>query len=1141
LVGGNEGLKLAYSTGAPNLVVTNGILRFVLGAGAAPANYTSVNFASGVAFASGAGMIVGSNVFVTFAGSSVFAGGLPSVVLEEGGYWNLGALSGPQNASPIRSLAGLGTVTCIATNTNGNTPALSVSNSVGELSEFAGSVTDGFNLNSVLGTTCTNTVLVSISKSGASTQILSGSNNYSGLTTISAGELRFSKRKSLYAGNTSLWNKISVTNGAIIGLNLTGSDPFTASDFQTLASDANNTMKAGAYFGVGVSSLDYPSGLSTNLYYVNAANPGGIGLAKSGNGNLTLTGLPASNSVPLLITGGKLALSGVSTFAGSPAISGGGILDLGGATFPIPNSVTLTDGSMVNFTAGVADPFAPTSNPSYTGFSFSVNNLNGNGKTFYLTNSTLTVNGNVDTNAFNLSGSSSGIMRLTGSTLGQGDTNVSRGQISVQGSAVLEFASNSVFDSYRVLSVNSASNPTILVSGGNVSNLGYVIFGSGAANSGTLRITGGSLSTANPSPSQNGFYFGQSGGTGTFRLEGGSASTTVLKVQSGAANINISGGTLNLVTTNAATNPASGWSLSQNGTVNFTMSGGSVSAPNSRFNLSTGNSGANIITNVSYLQSGGTISSVEMSAGAGSFTMNGGTNESSAGLFVGDNPYGAASFTQNGGLVRIKGEAGSQAANDLVIGAANGNGTYVLNGGVLEVFGKIRKNSGTGVLILNGGIIRYTNNANQTAFISSFVDTRVGTGGAIFEITDSNVTNSIQATLSDVSGQVGNLVKRGPGALSIGRPLLNYTGSTLIEDGKLVVTNTNFTAEIANNAVNMTLNPVPDVNTSSTNSYSILPGVLQGGTTTIVAPQLASNQSITFDPLTAIAKVVTTVAPPVITSASSFSSIVGVSFSGQMTASGALPITFSGINLPAGISVNSNGLISGTPTVAGSFTATLTGTNAGGATDQTCTFTVAKGTPVITSVPTAAAVTEGQPLSSSALSGGSATGANGTVLDGTFAWASGGTILSATGSYDVTFTPTSSNYKTATQTVIVTVNPAGQTIEGFLNGQPTNAENLRKYAIGGATDVNSPSEAPVLSLDATKLSLTAIVRTNDNKLTVVGEVANDLTSWSTAGVTMTVSSNTDGVPAGCQRQVFSVDRANSPSKQFLRLKATLQP
>jgi autotransporter-associated beta strand protein len=1308
LVGGNEGLKLAYSAGAPNLVVTNGVLRFVLGAGAAPANYTSVNFASGVAFANGAGMIVGSNVFVTFAGSGVFAGGMPSVALEEGGYWNLGALSGPQNASPIRSLAGLGTVTCIATNTNANTPALSVSNSVGELSEFAGSVTDGFNLNSVLGTTSLNTVLVSIAKSGAGTQILSGSNNYSGFTTVSAGELRFSKRKSLYAANTSLWNKISVTNGAILGLNLAGSDPFTASDFQTLASDANNSMKTGAYFGVAVSSSDYPSGLSANLFYTNAANPGGIGLVKSGNGNLTLTGLPSSSSVPLQVTGGRLILNGVSTFSGSPSISGGGVLDLGNATFPIPNSVTLTDGSLVNFTAGVADPFAPTSNPSYTGFSFAVNNLNGNGKTFYLTNATLTVNGNVETNAFNVTGAASGIMRLTGSTLGQGDTNASKGQINVQDSATLVFASNSVFDSYRVLAMSSV-NPKLLVSGGTISNLNYVMLGAGSTNRGTLQITSGSLAVLNPNPSQNGFYFGQNGGTGNFNLEGGSASTTVLKVQSGTANINISGGTLNLVTTNAATNPATSWSLSGNGTVNFTMSGGSVSAPNSKFNLSSGNSTANILTNVSYLHTGGTISSVEMSAGAGTFIMNGGTNESSAGMFVGDNTNGSVSFAQNGGLVRIKGEAGSSAANDLVIGSANGNGTYILNGGVLEVFGKIRKNSGTSFLVLNGGTIRYTNSTSQSTFITSLVDTTVGSNGAIFEITDPSVTNSIQATLKDVSGQAGKLVKRGYGVLSIGRANLNYTGSTLVEDGKLAVTGTDFTAEIANNAVNMTFNPAPDANTPATNTYSILPGALQNGTTAIFATGLASNQSITFDPSTATAQVVTTavvVNPPVITSSSSFSATVGVPFNSQMTASGAVPITFSGVDLPAGLSVNSDGSITGTPLVAGSFTAKLTATNSGGATDQNCTFSVAKGTPVITVLPTVATITYGQTLANSTLAGGTA------GIPGSFAYTTPSTIPNAgTVDQDFTFTPADAvNYNNVSGKVSVTVNPKALTVTGLsasnkeydgsnsvtvtgtaayfglangdnfdastnpvtwafqdpnvgtskslnptgsyaapsgnytvtqpvlsasiigrsltvtanggqskkageadpvfsyaitggslVNGdvltgslsrvsgetvgtyditqgtlaagsnynlsytkasfeiQPNGPDfatafpganatalgadgmpNLLRYAMG-ANNTSDSVVKPVSSVNASVLSITAIVRTNDPKVNVVGEVATGLASWSTTGVTMTVSPDTNGVPAGCQRQVFSVDRANSPSKQFLRLKATLQP
>jgi len=865
LTGGFESLKLSYASGYPNLIITNGTVRFVRGAGATPSDYVSVNFGGtasglGTSFSSGSGMVIGTNVFVTFSGGSSFAGGSsPNINIEAGGYLNLGGLAGAQDIGPIRTLTGQGIVTCIATNTNSNTPKLTLSPSSGDVGDFPGSILDGSQLNSVLGTSSTNTVIVSVVKSGAGTQILSGSNNYSGTTLINTngGELRFARRVSLYAGNSALWNKISVSNGAILGLNLSGSDPFTAVDFQALASDSNNSMKAGAYFGVAVSSLDYPSSLSTNLYYVNAANPGGIGLAKSGNGNLTLTGLPASNSVPLLITGGKVTLGGVSTFAGSPVISGGGILDLGGAIFPIPNSLTLTDGSIVNFNPGVADPFAPTSNVSYTGFSFAVNRLNDgtNGvRTFTLTNSVLTVGGEVATNGFTISGASNGVMRFTGSTTGQGDTNTRKGQISIQGSAFLEFASNSLFDSYRPLSINSASNPTVLVSGGTISNLSYVIFGSASANTGTLRITSGSLSMANPNPDNNGLYFGQNGGAGTLSLEGGEVSTPTIKVQSGSATINLAGGTLNIVTTNTSGNPASATQLTTGGTLNFYMTGGSLIATNSKLNLSSANASNSFTT--TFTQNGGLINSVEMSAGPGTFVMNGGTNVSAAGMYVGDNTNGLATFTQNGGLVQILGQSGSVAANDLVIGSASGNGTYTLNGGVLEVFGKIRKNSGTSSLILNGGAIRYTNSTNQTAFISSLVDTTVGSNGAIFEITDSNVTNSIQAALNNASGQVGKLVKRGAGTLAIGRENLGYSGSTKVEGGTLSVSDTTagYVARITRDQVVMEFASAP---AGPVSTFQILPSSLQDGTTSISATGLGANQQINFDPSTSIATVVT--------------------------------------------------------------------------------------------------------------------------------------------------------------------------------------------------------------------------------------------------------------------------------------------
>jgi hypothetical protein len=104
-----------------------------------------------------------------------------------------------------------------------------------------------------------------------------------------------------------------------------------------------------------------------------------------------------------------------------------------------------------------------------------------------------------------------------------------------------------------------------------------------------------------------------------------------------------------------------------------------------------------------------------------------------------------------------------------------------------------------------------------------------------------------------------------------------------------------------------------------------------------------------------------------------------------------------------------------------------------------------------------------------------------------------------------------------------------------VNGTP---ELLLKYAIGGATSPAGSSESTVTVLDSNKLSLTAVVRTNDVSLSVVGEAGASLGSWSSSGVSVAASLNQASVPEGCQRKVYSVDRSNSPTRQFLRLRVS---
>jgi fibronectin type 3 domain-containing protein len=80
-------------------------------------------------------------------------------------------------------------------------------------------------------------------------------------------------------------------------------------------------------------------------------------------------------------------------------------------------------------------------------------------------------------------------------------------------------------------------------------------------------------------------------------------------------------------------------------------------------------------------------------------------------------------------------------------------------------------------------------------------------------------------------------------------------------------------------------------------------------------------------------------APPVITSATTASGTLGSAFSYRITATNA-PTSYEAMGLPAGLSVNTGtGLISGTPTSAGTSTVTLSASNNGGTGNATLTLT----------------------------------------------------------------------------------------------------------------------------------------------------------------------------------------------------------
>jgi hypothetical protein len=162
------------------------------------------------------------------------------------------------------------------------------------------------------------------------------------------------------------------------------------------------------------------------------------------------------------------------------------------------------------------------------------------------------------------------------------------------------------------------------------------------------------------------------------------------------------------------------------------------------------------------------------------------------------------------------------------------------------------------------------------------------------------------------------------------------------------------------------------------------------------------------------------VVTPTITSSTSVSKMIRSPFTYSITASG-IPTSYNASNLPPGLSVNtSTGVISGSPISAGTFTSSISASNSAGTGSASLTIAIVKFTPTIIAAPSASAITFGQSLASSTLSGGSAS------VAGSFAWTTPSTAPAVgTTVQNVTFTPTDSvNYNTATTSVSVTVNQA---------------------------------------------------------------------------------------------------------------------
>jgi hypothetical protein len=149
------------------------------------------------------------------------------------------------------------------------------------------------------------------------------------------------------------------------------------------------------------------------------------------------------------------------------------------------------------------------------------------------------------------------------------------------------------------------------------------------------------------------------------------------------------------------------------------------------------------------------------------------------------------------------------------------------------------------------------------------------------------------------------------------------------------------------------------------------------------------------------------------------------------------------------------------------------------------------------------------------------------------------------GSATITATQTGDgNYEAAMPvSVNLTVSaPSATTFASWSGNAAVTSDLVYKYAFGAA-DKNSAEQKMTSSIVNGKLTLTAVVRTDDPKLVITPKSVSSLSgTWSATDPVISVVNAADqaGLGTGLVRKVYSVERGID-SKRFLKLEAVYTP
>ena len=663
LTGNNSGL-----TGA--ITVSSGILeaRNANSLGTTAAGTTVASGGTLKIFSSGAGFSLADAINI--AGVGVGSG--------------IGAINNTGGDNTLTGTVTLAANTRINADTTGSTGSLSIGGNISGGSNVlflgaqgASGANTGGNINvsgaiSGAGVTQDGTV-TSVFKDGAGTLTLSGANNYTGDTRIRTGNLTVSGSGTLGSGSD-----VYIDSAGSLAVNVNT----TVASLQQWAHLNGGTVSLGTDATLTVNGAG-----KGNMYQNSISGAGGLTMAGSGDSTLSLYGTQGYTGATT-VSGGKIS-SGVALASSGITISGG--------TFETSAANIVADTSAVNVSSGT---YALGGNDTVASLTIS-GGLLSSANASTLTAATYALNGgtvsaNLGAGTVN---ASSGTTLLSG-TSAAANVNVEGGLLSLVSADRL---ANSAAVAVSSGELAVGANDTV----GSLSTTGGTVSGAGTLTAATYALNGGTVS-ANL-------------GTGTLNASSG---TTSLSGTSAAANVNVSGGLLSLVSADRLANSAA-----------VAVSSGelAVGANNTVGSLSTTGgtvSGAGTLTAATYALNGGTVSA---NLGAGTVTASSGTT-SLSGMSAAEN------VNVSGGTLNTSG------ANKLADGAAVAVSSGTLGVGGDDTVGSLTA-SGTGVVTVASGTT-LTANGN-----SSITGSARATGGTVAVANNSllNLANSSSTTTSDLS------------------------------------------------------------------------------------------------------------------------------------------------------------------------------------------------------------------------------------------------------------------------------------------------------------------------------------------------------------------------------------------------------